>query len=267
MGILSRFRDIMRANVNSFMDRAEDPAKAMDEYMRSLHRDLGQVKAEMNAVLADERRAKASWNECEAEIKKLQRYAEKTVEAGREDDAIKFLERKAQQAEKLSELQKTHELAASKVASMKQLQEKLMSDIGQLEARHSELKEKLAAAKLQQGFGAGRSTSADSFDELEEKAYLAAEEAIALAELKSTGVSPSDPSNAPERSVYNEQATSAESGANSDTSPVQGTSPDEGAHTSSSAGPNAAAPINDSTSASVEAELATIKARINKKQS
>lgn len=187
MGILSRFRDIMRANVNSFMDRAEDPAKAMDEYMRSLHRDLGQVKAEMNAVLADERRAKASWNECEAEIKKLQRYAEKTVEAGQEDDAIKFLERKAQQAEKLSELQKAHELAASKVASMKQMQEKLMSDIGQLEARHSEMKEKLAAAKLQQGFGAGSSTAADSFDELEEKAYLAAEEAIALAELRSGG--------------------------------------------------------------------------------
>lgn len=212
MGILSRFRDIMRAKVNSFMDRAEDPAKALDEYMRSLRSDLSQVKAEMNAVLADERRAKASWNDCQTEIKKLQRYAEKTVEAGNEDDAIKFLERKAQQADKLSELQQAHELAAAKVTRMRQMQEKLTNDLGQLEARYSEMQEKLAAAKLQQGFGAGSSTAADSFDEIEEKAYLAAEEAIALAELRSSGA-------------------------------------------------------RQDASASVEDELAAIKARINKKQS
>lgn len=184
MGILSRFRDIMRANVNSFLDRAEDPAKAMDEYMRSLRSDLGQVKAEAEAVLADERRAKAALDECRAEMRKLQRYAEKAVEAGDEDGALRFQGRRAEQSERLSGLEQAHELAAAKAASMKQLEEKLVSDLGQLEARHTELKERLAASRLPRGGGAGTGAAAGSLDELEEQAYLAAEEALALAELR-----------------------------------------------------------------------------------
>ncbi|GAA0135122.1 PspA/IM30 family protein [Paenibacillus sp. YSY-4.3] len=243
MGILSRFRDIMRANVNSFVDRAEDPAKAMDEYMRTLLSDLGKVKAEAAAVLADERRAKASLDECQAEIKKLQRYAEKAVEAGSEDDALKFLDHKAQQAAKLNELQQAHELAAAKAVSMQQLQEKLTSDLGQLEARHSEVKEKLALSRVQQDFGMGSSSSSGSFEELEEKAYFAAEEALALAELRAGETL----DNAADPAAHLEQDVSVKPGVNSSTN----------SSTNSSA----------STPASVEDELAAIKARLNKKES
>lgn len=245
MGILSRFRDIMRANVNSFLDRAEDPAKAMNEYMRSLHSDLGQVKAETNSVLADERRAKASLDECQAEIKKLQRYAEKAVEAGNEDDAVKFLERKAERADKLNELQKAYEQASAKVASMKQMQEKLMSDLGQLEARNAELQEKLTAAKLQQGSISGNSSPGNnnsSFDEMEEKAYLAMEEAIALAELRA-GTSQNDPADTAAKLEHWKQEAFAKSSVNSS--------------------------VNSSTSTptSIEDELSAIKEKMNKKES
>lgn len=253
MGILSRFRDIMRANVNSFVDRAEDPAKAMDEYMRDLHSDLGQVKAEAAAVLANERRAKASLDECQAEIRKLQRYAEKAVEAGNEDDALKFLDRKAQQAAKLNDLQTAHELAAAKAASMQQLQEKLISDLGQLEARQSELKEKLAFSRMQQGIGAGSNLSAGTFDELEEKAYLAAEEALALAELRAGEAL----DNAADPAVHLEDDNvkpDVNAGSNNSTSNSMNFSINSS--TSSSA----------STSASVEDELAAIKARMNKRE-
>lgn len=249
MGILSRFRDIMRANVNSFVDRAEDPAKAMDEYMRNLYSDLGQVKAEAAAVLANERRAKASLDECQAEIRKLQRYAEKAVEAGNEDDALKFLDRKAQQAAKLNELLTAHELAAAKAASMQQLQEKLISDLGQLEARQSELKDKLAFSRMQQGSGAGSSLSAGTFDELEEKAYLAAEEALALAELRAGEAL----DNAADPAVHLKD-DNMKPGVNA------------GSNNSTSNRTNSSTNSSASTSASVEDELAAIKARMNKRE-
>lgn len=187
MGILSRFKDIMKVNVNALLDRADSPEKTIDEYMRSLNSDLGKVKAETASVLSDERRAKRALDECSAEIKKLQRYAEKSVEAGKEEDALKFLERKAAQADKLNALQAAYDLASSNAASMKQMQDKLVSDMGQLEARRTELKGKMAAAEIQQQINSGSSSAGGAnaaFHAMEEKANRALDEALALAELR-----------------------------------------------------------------------------------
>ncbi|MEC0254434.1 PspA/IM30 family protein [Paenibacillus lautus] len=187
MGILSRFKDVMKVNVNALLDRTEDPEKTVDTYMRSLNADLGKVKAETASVLSDERRAKRALDECNAEIKKLQRYAEKAVEAGNEDDALKFLERKAAQAEKLNDLQAAHESASANAVRMKQMQDKLVSDMSQLEARYAELKGKMAAAKAQEDLNAGHASSGSAnaaFHTMEEKASRALDEAEALAELR-----------------------------------------------------------------------------------
>ncbi|WP_311081058.1 PspA/IM30 family protein [Paenibacillus polymyxa] len=183
MGILSRFRDIMKVNVNALMDKVGDPEKTIDDYMRNLNSDLGEVKAETASVLADERRAKRALDECKAEIKKLQHYASKSVEAGNEEDARKFLERKGLQAEKLEQLQTSYDVASTNAVNMKKMQEKLVSDMGQLEARHAELKGKMAIAKAQQTLNSiGSKNSA--FEVMEEQVNRAYDEAMAIAELR-----------------------------------------------------------------------------------
>lgn len=187
MGILSRFKDVMKVNINALLERTEDPEKTIDAYMRSLNSDLGKVKAETASVQADERRSKRALDECQAEIKKLQRYAEKSVEAGDEDAARKFLEKKAVQAEKLIDLQTEHEAATANADKMKQMQEKLESDMNKLETRYTEIKGKLAAAKTQQELNSGGSSisgTSAAFNTLEEKASRALYEAEALAELR-----------------------------------------------------------------------------------
>lgn len=187
MGILSRFRDVMKANVNHMLSRAEDPEKSVNEYMRSLSSDLGQVKAETAAVLSDESRAKRALDECSAEVKKLQRYAEKSAESGDEDKARGFLEKKVKLADKLNELQATYERASAKAKMMKHMNDKLVADLGQLETRHAELKGRMADAKAQQqanerNASAGRADAA--LKAMEDKANQALNEAEALAELR-----------------------------------------------------------------------------------
>ncbi|AOK90809.1 PspA/IM30 family protein [Paenibacillus polymyxa] len=183
MGILSRFRDIMKMNVNALMDKVGDPEKTIDDYMRNLNSDLGKVKAETASVLADERRTKRALDECKAEIKKLQHYASKSVEAGNEEEARKFLERKGLQAEKLEQLQTSYDLASTNAVNMKQMQEKLVSDMGQLEARHAELKGKMAVAKAQQALNSMGSKNS-AFEVMEEQVNRAYDEAMAIAELR-----------------------------------------------------------------------------------
>jgi phage shock protein A len=173
----------MKMNVNALMDKVGDPEKTIDDYMRNLNSDLGKVKAETVSVLADERRAKRALDECKAGIKKLQHYASKSVEAGNEEEARKFLERKGLQAEKLEQLQTSYDVASTNAVNMKIMQEKLVSDMGQLEARHAELKGKMAVAKAQQTLNSiGNGNSA--FEVMEEQVNRAYDEAMAIAELR-----------------------------------------------------------------------------------
>ena len=75
MSMLSRFADILAANINALLDKAEDPAKMIDEYLIKARRDLADVKQETAAVMAEETRAKRMLDENKAEIAKYQGLA------------------------------------------------------------------------------------------------------------------------------------------------------------------------------------------------
>ncbi|MFC0302259.1 PspA/IM30 family protein [Virgibacillus soli] len=191
MSILKRFKNIMSSNIHALLDKAEDPEKLIDQHLRNLNKDLGSVKSETASVMAEEQRAKRELDECRADMDKMQNYAIKALEAGNEEDARKFLERKANLTDKETELNQAYELAASNSAQMRQMHDKLVADIGELESRRSMLKGKAAVAKTQQRInkigssisGAGQSIS--EFGRMEEKVNKALDEARAMAELNS----------------------------------------------------------------------------------
>lgn len=195
MGILSRFKDIMAANINALLDKAEDPEKMIDQTMRNLTRDLAKVKEETAAVMADEQRAKRQLDECSAEIAKMQNYAEKAVLAGNDGDAAKFLQEKARLVEKQASLQKTYEAAAANSMKMRQMHDKLVTDINDLNARRDAIKAKIRVAKTQQDINKMTSRIGDSassvaaFERMEAKADAMLDMANAETELSSTAAS------------------------------------------------------------------------------
>lgn len=193
MGIISRFKDIMSANINALLDKCEDPEKMIDQYMRNLQSDLGKVKAETASVMADEQRAKRELDECTAEINKLQAYAEKAVAAGNDDDARQFLAKKQTLVTKQQAFQQTYTLAADNATKMRQMHDKLVNDINELDSRRDTIKAKMKVAKAQQtvnkmtsGMGKAES-SLSAFDRMEAKADRMLDEANAMAELNTAG--------------------------------------------------------------------------------
>lgn len=179
----------MASNINALLDKAENPEKMIDQYLRNLNKDLGKVKSETASVMAEEQRSKRELNECQDEMEKMERYAMKALEVGNEGDARKFLEKKGTLAAKLTELQTAYQLASSNSQQMKEMHDKLVSDIGELESRRSMLKAKWSVAKTQERMnklGSSMSYSEGSisaFERMEEKVNRALDEANAMAEL------------------------------------------------------------------------------------
>lgn len=179
----------MSSNINAMLDKAEDPAKMIDQCLRNLNSDLGKVKAETAAIIAEEQRAKRALDECNEEITKMQLYAVKALEANNDEDAKKFLEHKAVLSSKQPGLEETYKLALTNATHMRQMHDKLVEDINQLEARKDMVKAKLAVAKTQERINqigssvASANNSMASFQKYEDLANKALDKANAMAEL------------------------------------------------------------------------------------
>jgi phage shock protein A len=189
MGILTRFKDIMSSNINALLDKAENPEKMIDQCLRNLNSDLGKVKSETAAIMAEEQRAKRELDECNDEINEMQRYAAKALEAGNEDDARKFLEKKVSLLSKQPGLSEAYEIARTNAARMREMHDKLVEDIRELESRRDMIKGKLAVAKTQERINkmsssvANANDSIASFKKYEDMADKALDKANAMAEL------------------------------------------------------------------------------------
>lgn len=189
MGVIQRFKDIMAANINALLDKAEDPAKMIDQYLRNLETDLSNVKAETASIMAEEKRAKRELDEALAEVEKFQKYAQKAVTAGNDADARVFLQQKKIVSEKVVGLQAAYDAAAANALKMRQMHDKLSNDIATLNARKEAIKAKVAVAKTQEKLnkiGSSLEGVADhmsAFDRMEEKANKMLDTANAMAEL------------------------------------------------------------------------------------
>lgn len=189
MGILSRFSDIISANINALLDKAEDPAKMVDQYLRKMTDDLAAVKRETAGVMAEESRTKRLVEENNKEVAKYENLAVKALTAGNEDDARVFLAKK-QEAETLgASLQTAYAAAHENAVKMRQLHDKLAKDINTLNSRRQAIKAKVAVAKTQEkvsklGASADKlEGSMGAFERMEAKADKMLDQANAMSEL------------------------------------------------------------------------------------
>ena len=161
----------------------------VDQLLRDLNDDLGKVKAETAGIMAEEKRAQRELEECKQEVAKLQEYAEKAVMQGNDADAKTFLSKKAQYVEKQTALQQAYDLASANSQKMRQMHDKLVEQINELNGRKDAIKAKMAVAKTQEKINkigssiSGAQNSLNAFDRMEAKANKMLDTAEAMAEL------------------------------------------------------------------------------------
>lgn len=189
MGVLERFGDIIKANVNSILDKMEDPAKMIDQYLREMTDDLAEVKRSTAEVMAEEVRTKRKVDENQAEVARYTDYAKKAIQADNDDDARVFIAKK-QELENVGAGYMTAYAAAHENAiKMRQMHDKLTADIETLKSRKEMIKAKVNVAKTQEKLNTIQSSAEKArgamgaFNRMEDKANKMLDEANAMAEL------------------------------------------------------------------------------------
>lgn len=149
MGILDRFTTIVKSNVNAMLDKAEDPEKMVDQSLVDMRENLAKVKKNTASVMAEVKRTKGLLDESRTKIERYEVAAKNALIAGNEADAKTLLTQKQTEMANLSKLQRDYEVAKSNADKMRQMYDKLVSDIKELEGRKAEIKAKISIAKAQ----------------------------------------------------------------------------------------------------------------------
>lgn len=148
MGIFSRLADIINANLNSLLDRAEDPAKLVRLIVHEMEESLVRERANLARYLADKKELSRQSVRYQQQQADWQAKAELALQKGREDLARAALIERGKRQQLASSLE--HEMVQVDSAITK-----LTADIAQLES-------KLLDARARQQAMVLRSSAAES---------------------------------------------------------------------------------------------------------
>jgi phage shock protein A len=135
MGIFSRLADIINANLNSVLDRAEDPEKMIRQMIHEMEDTLVEVRANAARMIADRKGLERRRGRLDQALGEWQRKAELALSKEREDLARAALTEKAKIARDLKDLD-------DELVHLDDALTKYEDDIGKLEAKLREAKAK-----------------------------------------------------------------------------------------------------------------------------
>ena len=128
MGIFSRFTDIINANINSILDKAEDPEKMVRLIIQEMEETLVEVRTQSAKLIADKKELGRRTEKMVKEASEWERKAETALSKDREDLARAALKEKTAAQEEVSAVESDLELIEINL-------QKLSGDIAQLQTK------------------------------------------------------------------------------------------------------------------------------------
>ena len=119
MGTFSRLRYVIAANVNSMLERAENPEKLLRALVREMEEARDEARAASSEFLAEESTIKRQMENCQEQLAHWNKRAELAVEEGRDDLARAALITRGEYQQKLENLNGQHQEAKNRLQQIK----------------------------------------------------------------------------------------------------------------------------------------------------
>jgi len=188
VSLLDRVGNLLRANINDLLDRAEDPEKMIKQYILDMQNQLIQVKTQVAAAIADEQKLYQRYLQNQEEADNWQKKAELAVSKGQDDLAKQALQRRNSFQSVADGFKAQYEEQKQQVEVLKSALEKL-----ELKLEEAERKKDLLIARSRRAdaerqihdtlAGIGQGGALEGFERMEEKVQEKEARARAAAEL------------------------------------------------------------------------------------
>ena len=166
MSIFTRFKDIVNSNINSLLDKAEDPEKMLRLMIGEMEDTVIDLKTTTAARMAEAIRSEKKVDEAKATVERWQARAELAIEKGKDDLAREALVEK-------KHAQEVYERALENISSLKKSVEEGKEEIRTLEDKIKAAKDKLATLQREQARAQERRDSSINlnarFEEMENR--------------------------------------------------------------------------------------------------
>ncbi|CAM2955884.1 phage shock protein PspA [Vibrio rarus] len=160
MGIFSRFADIVNSNINSLLDKAEDPEKMIRLIIQEMEDTLVEVRTNFAKALAQRKELQRSVLEVEQLVTEWQQKVSLALRRDKEDLARAALIEKQRVQKILSSLHTEQNLVEQSIGKLADEVSKLEGKINETRARQSALVMRKTTAKsrkdIQQQLHTGR---------------------------------------------------------------------------------------------------------------
>lgn len=189
MGLLDRVSTLVRANLNSLVDRAEDPEKIIRQLLIDMNNQLLQVKTQVAASIADEKRLYQRYQENQQKSDEWERKAGLAVDKGNDELAKEALARRNSFKQSAEGFQQQWQEQKTQVEQLKEALRQLERKIQEAEAKKDLLIARSRRAKAETNIretmaGIGKTSAASEFARMEDRVSEQEARAKAAAELE-----------------------------------------------------------------------------------